>query len=276
MSIDTATDLPAYAMNRASFPEMYERCLVGPLFRPWAEVLIDQVRLAPGARVLDVACGTGIAARLARERVDGAVVVGVDLSRPMLEVARTIEPRIDWREGDAAALPVAVGEEFDAVLCHQGLQFFADRAAAAREMRRVLAPDGSLVAATWRHLEENPLFRDLQRIAEPHLGAIADGRFRLGEAAALHDLLAAAGLSDVRVQTLSRVLRFSDGLSFVRMNAMALVGMRATAVSLGDAERDRLLEVIVAESAGVMRSYGDGQSLVFEMSANVATARRRR
>ena len=57
--------LPCYAMNQPTFPEMYEQCLVGPLFRPWAEIALDQVNLASGDRLLDIACGTGIVARTA-------------------------------------------------------------------------------------------------------------------------------------------------------------------------------------------------------------------
>lgn len=58
--------LPSYAMNQASFPELYERFLVGPLFRPWAEITLDELKLHPGDRVLDIACGTGIVARIAK------------------------------------------------------------------------------------------------------------------------------------------------------------------------------------------------------------------
>src|SRR5262245_37506230 len=97
-----------------SFAEMYERLLVPALFRPFAEVLIDRAEVADGDHVLDVACGTGIVARLARERVgDSGRVVGVDLSPPMLAVARGVEPEVDWREGNATALPLGPGEVFD-------------------------------------------------------------------------------------------------------------------------------------------------------------------
>jgi hypothetical protein len=48
-------------MNQATFPQMYERELVDPLFRPWAELTVDELGLAASDRVLDVACGTGIA-----------------------------------------------------------------------------------------------------------------------------------------------------------------------------------------------------------------------
>ena len=141
--------LPGFALQ-ASFPEMYERLLVGPLFRPWAELTLEEVALAPGDRVLDVACGTGIVARVASERLEGAVrVVGVDVSPDMLAVARAAAPAIDWREGDAARLPLGEGEAFDVVVCQQGLQFFPDKPAAAR---RAAAGAGGRGAAGGQHL----------------------------------------------------------------------------------------------------------------------------
>ena len=88
---------------QVSFPEIYEQELVGPLFRPWAELILDDVELAAGDRVLDVACGTGIVARLAKERLgEAGRVVGVDLSPAMLAVARGLAAGIDWRQGEPA------------------------------------------------------------------------------------------------------------------------------------------------------------------------------
>src|SRR5437016_12184300 len=116
--------LPSCAMKQASFPEMYGHWLVGPLFLPWAEMTLDEVRLSPDDRVLDIACGTGIVARVAKERLgDAGYVVGIDISPDMLAVARAVAPSIDWREGNASALPLHDGEQFDVVVCQQGLQF---------------------------------------------------------------------------------------------------------------------------------------------------------
>lgn len=120
--------LPRYGMKQASFPEMYERWLVGPLFRPWAELTLDDVRLSAGDRLLDIACGTGIVARVARERLgDNGHVVGIDISSEMLAVARALAPAIDWREGNASALPLRQGEQFDVVVCQQGCSSFPIR-----------------------------------------------------------------------------------------------------------------------------------------------------
>ncbi len=93
-------------------PEMYERYLVPALFSPWARVLVEHAALQPSDCVLDVACGTGVVARLAAQQLkpDGKVI-GLDLSAGMLAVARllpqTAEVSVVWQEGSALALPFA-------------------------------------------------------------------------------------------------------------------------------------------------------------------------
>lgn len=258
---------------RASFPEIYEQALVEPLFRPWAGPLLEDAGLRPGDRVLDVACGTGIVARSAAAKLaHGAQFVGVDAAAPMIEVARRAAPRIDWRVGDAAALPLQAGEQFDVVVCQQGMQFFADRAAAAREMRRALAPGGRLAASTWRPDEELPVLLELRHIAERHLGPLADRRHSFGEPQQLESLLRDAGLRNVRSKIVSRTIRFSDGALFVRLNAMALLGMGKGPAPASEAERERLLEAIGRDSAAVVKANGGAAGFAYELRAVVATA----
>ena len=140
-----------------TFTEIYERVLVGPLFRPFAEQLVARVAPKSGDSVIDVACGTGIVARVARERLGPeARIVGVDVAPAMLAVARTVDPTIDWREGNAVSLPVSATEQFTVLTCHQGLQFMPDKFAAIREIRRVLAPGGRVAIATWRSARGRP------------------------------------------------------------------------------------------------------------------------
>src|SRR5215475_11237279 len=104
--------------------ELYERCLVGPVTLPWACDLIERVGLHPRARVLDVACGTGVVARLAASEVgESGRVAALDVNRGMLTVGRSLPvPKgapIEWHEGSAEALPFGDGE-FDVVFCQLG------------------------------------------------------------------------------------------------------------------------------------------------------------
>ena len=178
----------------------------------------------------------------------------------------------DWREGNASALPVGEGETFDVVFCQQGLQFFPDKPAAAREMRRVLAPGGRLAVATWRALEEVPLVRELHRVGERHAGEIHDQRHSFGDAGALEALLAGAGFRDGRIETISRVVRFADASVFVRMNAMAMVGMSAASAAMDDSRRAEVVERIIQDSSEVVAPFAEGAGLAFELSSNVAIA----
>jgi SAM-dependent methyltransferase len=64
--------------------------------------------------------------------------------------------RVEWRTADALALPFGNGT-FDAVVCQFGFMFFPDKAAAAREMKRVLKGGGQLLLSTWGSLADNPV-----------------------------------------------------------------------------------------------------------------------
>jgi ubiquinone/menaquinone biosynthesis C-methylase UbiE len=261
--------------DQRSFPDLYEHELVGPLFRPFARLTLDEVAPKAGDRVLDVACGTGIVARLAKERVGpSGTVVGVDLSAPMLAVAAMIAPEIDWREGNAQALPLKAGEQFDVVVCQQGLQFFPDRPQGVREMRRALAPGGRVAVSTWRPDEELPVQLELRRIAERHLGPVADRRHGFGEPGPLEALLREAGFDSVRSKIVSHTVRFSDGMVFVRLNATALVGMSQAGKDLTGARRAELIEAVSRDSSELVRAHTDETGFAYELRAVVATGAR--
>ena len=110
--------------------EVFETYMVPAIFVPWTDALLDLTQLQANDRLLDVACGTGIVARTAYQRMgDSGRVVGLDFNAGQLEVARNIETAIEWREGNATDLPFS-DEEFNVITCQQGLQFFPDREAA--------------------------------------------------------------------------------------------------------------------------------------------------
>ncbi len=258
-----------------TFTETYERALVGPLFRPFAEQLL--ARLAPGQQdsLIDVACGTGIVARLARERLGPAArIVGVDVAPAMLAVARSVEPTIDWRQGDAASLPVETSERFTLLTCHQGLQFMPDKAAVVREMRSVLASGGRIGVATWQSLDELPPgMRELNAMVERHVGPIIDSRHSFGDADALRRVLVDGGFTDVHVEAFAHDVQFPDGALFARLNAMAAIGMSARGKTLSESERAELAGRVAAESRDVISAATRNGMFVLPLATLIATAR---
>jgi demethylmenaquinone methyltransferase/2-methoxy-6-polyprenyl-1,4-benzoquinol methylase len=129
--------------------ERYERWVVPFVSHPMVLPLLDLTGLRPGERVLDLATGTGVLARLAARRVvPGGAVTGLDLNDEMLKVARELPLppglKIEWRQGSAQALPFDDGV-FDAVTISFGLRNVVDHAAGLREMARVTRPGGRLV-----------------------------------------------------------------------------------------------------------------------------------
>jgi ubiquinone/menaquinone biosynthesis C-methylase UbiE len=117
---------------------------------PLARELTEAVDLRPGAKVLDVACGTGhVALEAARTFCD---VTGVDYVPELVETARRRAEaeglKIDFRVGDAEALPFA-DDSFDDVLSAIGVMFTADHERAAAELVRVCRPGGRIGMANW-------------------------------------------------------------------------------------------------------------------------------
>lgn len=184
--------------------EIYDRHFVPALFGQFAPILSDTARISPGERVLDIGCGTGIAALAAAGR--GASATGVDINAGMLAVARRKAPDLTWIEAPAEDLPFADGA-FDVVLCQFALMFLADRTRALREMARVTRPGGRIALATWETVERSPgydrLVPLLSEVAGPEAAAALSAPFILGDPDAIAAELAAAGIaaSDHRVFT---------------------------------------------------------------------------
>jgi ubiquinone/menaquinone biosynthesis C-methylase UbiE len=124
--------------------------LVAAQLLPAAEVVVDRAAPREGERVVDVGCGTGNAALLAAER--GATVTGIDPAQRLLGVAaaQASERGLDTRfeVGEAASIPLPDASA-DVVLSVFGAIFAPDPKAAAREMARVLAPEGRMLLAAW-------------------------------------------------------------------------------------------------------------------------------
>ncbi len=194
--------------------EAYESKFVPALFGEWAPHLVDAAGITPGHTVLDVACGTGVVAREAADRLGGrGRVVGVDLNDAMLTVARRLRPDIDWRQGDASKLPFDE-VSFDVVLCQAALMFFPDRAQALREMARVAADRGTVALQVWAGLDAQPGYGPFVEVAARHAGPEAidllSAYWVLGDLDLLRALLDAAGLEVIATSTRTGTARFES------------------------------------------------------------------
>jgi ubiquinone/menaquinone biosynthesis C-methylase UbiE len=200
-------------------PENYERYFVPAIGGPFAADLIEEAALSPDERVLDVACGTGVVARRAAERVGpGGMVAALDVNPAMLATARSIPSpgaAIQWYDTSAEAMPLPDGA-FDVVLCQLGLQFVTDKKAALREMWRVLTRGGRALVSV---PPPNAFFEVLEAALARHAGDEAAGFvrmvFSLSAPATIERLFHDAGFQDVTVRTYAKPLRLPVARDFL-------------------------------------------------------------
>jgi SAM-dependent methyltransferase len=259
-----------------SAPERYERNMVPAIFEPFAKGLLEFATLQAGEHVLDVACGTGVVARLAWPQVaPSGRVVGLDVNAAMLDIARSAsageQAPIEWQEGDVASMPLADGA-FDVTLCQHGLQYVPDRHAALTEMHRVLRASGRLVLSVWRPVEFNPghaVFADvLERHVNEAAGATRRAPFTLSDRDEIRTLVAGADFHDIVVQLDVRVTRFPSAEAMVR------IMMAGTPLAAAMAEADpAVLQTVIAEVTEGLSAYDDDQGLALPMQAWVVTAK---
>lgn len=248
--------------------EVYERAFVPALFAQWGSVVVAAAGVAPGARVLDVGCGTGAATVAAAARVgrDGRVV-GLDPNPEMLTVARR-KQGIEWIEGRAEKLPFR-DAEFDAVVSQFAMMFFDDRVAALQEMQRVLAPDGRMAVAVCGALADSPGYSALAALLDRLFGSDVGDAFRapfaLGDAKAMRTLAADAGLRGTSVVKRVGAVRFpsiADLVATERACVWTLGGL------LDEEQFDRLRDAADRELA----SFAADRGIAFTMPALILTA----
>jgi ubiquinone/menaquinone biosynthesis C-methylase UbiE len=177
---------------------------IGRWSRLFVPAVLAAAEVTGGCRVLDVATGTGEAARGATFAVDpDGLVIGADLSAAMLKAARV-------RLGTASFQPVVTdghalafrNGSFDAVVCQLGLQFFADPARGLTEFWRVLRAGGRIAVCVISTPDRAPMWGILADALSRHLPDQRDVlhlSFALADPDRLDNLLRAAGFRDVRV-----------------------------------------------------------------------------
>ncbi len=222
--------------------DVYDR-----LLEPFGARAIEAAALAPGDRVLDIGCGCG-ATTLASARVTApGAALGLDLSEPMLTVARDRARRdgldnAKFQVADAQSHPFDA-DDFDIAISRFGVMFFDDPVAAFTNILRALRPGGRIAFACWRNLVENewlavPRGAIQQHVPLPDAGPPdAPGPFAFADEARVRGILTAAGFTDVKLDSAHESMLYAGldargVVEFVRRTGMgrALVASAEPAV----------------------------------------------
>ncbi len=197
--------------------EYFEAHFVPAIFATWAPILVDAAGVSKGQQVLDVACGTGIVARVVADRLAGeGEIAGLDLNPSMIKVARRLRPDVAWYVGDATAMPFP-DARFDTVLCQAGIMFFPDPLAALGEMRRVLCSGGTMTLLVWGPSDGYELVAELlEETSGKDIADIFRAPFSMADPSLLPRLLATVGFESAQCKTYEQPARFQSVEAFLR------------------------------------------------------------
>ncbi|WP_158228601.1 class I SAM-dependent methyltransferase [Sinorhizobium fredii] len=252
--------------------EVYETCFVPAIFEAWAGPVADAAGIRTGNRVLDVGCGTGVLAREALRRVgQEGQVIGLDLNEGMLAVAARAEPKIQWRQGDAASLPFK-DASFEAVISQFAFMYFPDGVASLRQMWRTLAPAGRLAVAVWAPIDRARGYQILVDIAARQCGseatAVLAAPFVLGNPAELAKLFIDSGISGASVTLYEGSVRFPSIKEFIRIEVKGS--------PLADMLSDEEMETLATESERALSEFVvPSGEIIMPMDAHIVTASKR-
>ena len=194
--------------------DAYER-YIGRWSRPVAVEFIAWLAVPPGARWLDVGCGTGALSSTILDHAAPASVLGIDPATGFVEHARQAvrSERARFEVGDAQAIDAA-GATFDAAVSGLVLNFVPAPERAIAEMTRVTRMGGTVAFYLWDYAGEMQVLRtfwDAARVLDPAVRALDEGqRFPLCRPGPLAELARAAGLSDVDHRAIDVPSRFTD------------------------------------------------------------------
>jgi ubiquinone/menaquinone biosynthesis C-methylase UbiE len=244
----------------------------------WAEDLLDRAQPREGEAVLDIACGTGIVARLTAKRIGRGLVTGLDLNTGMLAVARgapTEGAAIIWVEGSALDLPFSA-DSLDLVLCQQGLQFFPDQRKALGEMCRVLKGGGRAALSVYSCIERTPganaFVLALDDVVGRDASRIKRGEHSFTDATQFESLLRDSGFKAVDVQTVEQTVVFPSVIDYVRCQLLA-TPMTVLLKDRTEPEREAMISWIASKTVALSKpAMLEGDRFTFPQQAYVAIA----
>lgn len=255
--------------------QQYERDVVTTLSKPQTEVMFEHVSLHEGERVLDIACGTGIVLRLAVERYRHIrSIVGVDINRSMLDVAKELTPTTDipveWRESDVCDLPFP-DASFDVVLCSQGVQFFPDKRAALHNVKRALVSGGRFIFTVWStpHPPQAALADSLRQHVNADAAIDCLSPFAWSDAKKIRELVTDAGFRDIEMEIIESPMRMSSSAGSVS-NFIQVIAARSSFAR----EIEGCLSVLEQELSTALQPHLVGDEFIMTSKAHLVQARK--
>lgn len=235
-----------------------------------AEAMLDAVNAGPGVRLLDVASGPGVIASAAAAR--GAIVTGLDFSPSMIAQARRKAPTIEFREGDAEALPFDAGS-FDVVVMNFGLLHLARPQRAIAAAYRVLRPGGRYAVTVWAAQAAGfgMALKAIEEFGRPNVG-LPEGPafFQFADPLEAQRAFHAAGFHDVSVTTIPLTWRL--GSPDAVFQALWHGGVRTAAVLR--AQTPEALEKIRLAVRRETELFANGETYDIPMPAVLTTGTR--
>jgi SAM-dependent methyltransferase len=194
--------------------------LLDQILKPFEDLLVQAVATQSGHRVLDIGCGTGATTlAIARQLGVNGEVIGVDISEPMIGVARARGAH----EGSTASFICADAQShpfgpagFDRIISRFGIMFFENSVSAFANLRRAAKIDAELCLLAWRSSTENPFMTTAERAAAPLLPHIpprepdAPGQFAFADSGRVARLLEEGGWGDINIQPLDVPCAFPE------------------------------------------------------------------
>jgi SAM-dependent methyltransferase len=248
----------------------------------FGEAMLDAAALQPNENVLDVGCGNGASSLEAARRVqpDGSVL-GVDLSAPMLELARhrAVEAglaNVEFVEHDAQVHVFAQGS-FDVVISRFGVMFFENPEAAFANLARAVRPGGRLAMVVWEDILKSewiviPGAAAAEHVGFPDFGPPgAPGPFALADRERVEKVLLGAGFSDVSLEAITRPMRVADDVddfqAFITSLELVRDGMFA-------GKPENQVAAAIAAARDAVAPYAGPEGVVMNGTAWLITARR--
>jgi SAM-dependent methyltransferase len=254
-----------------------EQALLDTTFARFEELLVARVEAAGASRVLDVGCGAGATTlAIARRLGAGGACVGVDISEPLIQVARARAAR----ETAAASFIVADAQtarfepaSFDLIVSRFGVMFFEDPVAAFVNLRRALRDGGRIDCIAFRAAAENPFMTTAERAAGTLLPNVpprqpdAPGQFAFANRERVQRILGESGWTAIDLAPVDVPCAFPEQELVGYFTRLGPVGHALTGAD--EATRQRVIEKVRAAFVPFVR----GSEVRFDAACWLISAR---